>query len=132
MQIFRRDRALVATALLASALLWAFQPRATRGPRSVQDVHRIAGAAGLYFRPDPSEIIGPRAAFVGDRPVTADEAARRRFSDKTLDEWVGKVFVWERPEDGGLLSPEPDKQWGDVYLYGDPALISFLLELHGD
>lgn len=103
-------------------------PQVPRGPRAVRQVARLADSLGLHHR---SDILSGEVAsrlVVSDRPLTYTRANTLHMGDPHHACWRGTVAVCG---EGRVFAHMCDGQhgilWGDVLLYGDPALIRQLI-----
>jgi hypothetical protein len=118
--------------LLAVAALGYMMTRDNRprrvGPASLQEVMRIADAAGLYHRSDEAEGRVTIRLIVSEYPVTFDRANMLHFGDTTHSCWTGTVaaclpwrdYIVYKDDEYGVI-------WGEVFLFGDPQLIRKLI-----
>jgi hypothetical protein len=144
---------LIAAAAAAAALglllcrdLTDSWPGATPGPRDMGEVRRIAESIGLFCRTDARDetvnqkliISAPahtwneaisRKLIISTRPVTFEQAARVHFGRIDNPWWNGTVVAcipgsMHRDQ----LDPEYGILCGEVFLYGDPAVVRQLVE----
>jgi hypothetical protein len=99
------------------------------GPRSLEEVARLAADMGLHYRSD--RLNGELACrlVVSNWPITHERANSVRFGEADHPCWQGTVAVstpWHCF--GRYGDPDHGVVWGEVFLFGDPALIRALVE----
>jgi hypothetical protein len=119
-----------AAALAALALAYAVQRGVQRmpdGPRNLAHVAQIADALGLHYRSDrlDGQVVG--RLIVSDTPIDFDRASALRFGDPEGPCWKGTVAVsFTVQEYREYMLAGNGIAWGEVHLYGDPAIIRML------
>jgi hypothetical protein len=130
--MFRRH--LVALAGLSTAAAVVFTLLCSRsdprspGPQNLEDVAQIAGELGLYQRSDDLSGKVTHRLVVSDLPLTFERASELRFGDPAHPCWRGTVeacIPWKMYQ--SFADPEYGVVWGEIFLFGDPALIRTLL-----
>jgi hypothetical protein len=99
------------------------------GPRTPADVVQVAGTLGLYCRSDAADGRVDGRLVLSDRPLTWERAAYLRWEDPCHPCWAGTVAVDLHPVGLRDAYPPADQPvaWGDLLLFGDPAVIRRLL-----
>ncbi len=97
-------------------------------PRNLQQVARIAASLGLHYRSDIKTGEITIRLIISDRPVSFARANSIQISDPSRPCWHGTVAACG---DGQslpyLVDGEHGVLWGNILLYGDPALIRQLM-----
>jgi hypothetical protein len=97
------------------------------GPKSLQEVTQIASSLGLHHRSDIASGELTIRLIVSARPLTFERANSMHFDNPSHPCWQDTVAV-SAPWRQYLYLAHPDHGvvWGDVFIYGDPALIRTL------
>jgi hypothetical protein len=133
--VLRRDLLAIggcgALALLLLAYSGVWNRDQPPGPRTLQEVAAIAERLGLHHRSDVYSGDIQSRLVVADQPTTFEGVNRGHFGEPDHPCWRGMVAVCT-PCKAYLRYTDPDHGvvWGDVFLYGDPALIRKLIAAH--
>ena len=105
-----------------------FRPRS--GPQTLAELIAIAEARGLYYGSD-QRMDGPIGRLViSETPVTRNRAGRVRINAPLHPCWINTVAVYFPV--GQMMTnydPQCSVIWGNMFVYGDPALIELLTGL---
>jgi hypothetical protein len=131
----QRGKLLRAGGLGAAALLIALaglpghlrRAAEERGPRTFEEVARIAAARSLCCRSDRPGGVHFTRLVVSRTPLSLEETNLLSFGDPTRPCWRGKVAVcYPRRQYLDHLEPGHAAVWGEMLLFGDPAVIEQL------
>jgi hypothetical protein len=101
------------------------------GPRTLDEVTQVADRLGLHYQSDRADGRTDGRLVLSDRPLTWERAGYLRWEDPGHRCWAGTVAVDARAHNLDCPAGEHAAQWGDVVLFGDPALIGRLLAASG-
>jgi hypothetical protein len=94
------------------------------GPRDLEEVGRIAQALGLHCRTDVRDGSYGCRLIVSEEPLSFERANQRQFGEIDHPSWRGTVAACVPPRAyRDYVHPEHGVHWGDVFLFGDPAVI---------
>ena len=131
-----RPAALAAAAALIALVAVLIHERHAAGPpgpRTLEEVVRLAEERSLYWRGDRDDGAFTLRVVVSDAPVTQAQANLLCLGDLRLPCWRGVVAVytpWGHYDEH--LVPGYSAVWGEVVVFGDPALIRRLTGLDPD
>jgi len=97
------------------------------GPKSLHEVGQIASSLGLHHRSDIASGMVTFRLVVSARPLTFERANGMKIGFPAHPCWQDSVAVcypWQKYRH--YTDPDHGVVWGDVFLYGDPALIRTL------
>ncbi len=120
----------VVCALAASALGLAIAHGAhgRHRPATIAEVQQAAEQAGLFYGRARGVVTGLRL-LVARTPVRTEQVLNAELIDLDRPFWIGRVLVLARGKTPFALAlPRPTAQWGDMDLYGDPALVRELMQ----
>jgi len=99
-----------------------------RGPHTLQDAGRIAESLGLFHRSDTAEGVPTCRLIVSETPLTFERAGAIVLREPTHPSLLGTVAVYSGAHAMGMnYDPTCSAIWGDLFVYGDPAVILKLL-----
>jgi hypothetical protein len=119
----------VAATTLLLALCHSLSPgrNAPAGPKSLHEAAQIANALGLHHRSDIFNGEVTCRLIISTTPLTFERANCMHIGDPDHPCWHGTVAVCAAWKDYRYLAdPDHGVVWGEVFLYGDPALIRLL------
>ncbi len=132
--MIRRDWSALLVCGAAAALILVLCSLARRslspqqGPHTVHQFARMADDLGLYHRSDMQSGRVISRLIVSDRPLTYRRANSLRLGDPDHECWNGTVAVTSEGQTlAYLCDGEHGVLWGNMLLYGDPALIRQLM-----
>jgi hypothetical protein len=114
----------VAVAVALLGVLGHRWARPSRGPRTLEEVARLAESLSLEWRSDREDGGISQRLVISEKPLTQARANLLCFGDPTLPCWRGTVAAstpWVVYSDH--LGSGHAVVWGEVLLFGDPALI---------
>ena len=115
-------------AWLVLALASEHRRASPSGPQSIAEVARIADELGLHHRSDPLSGEVRNRLVISDRPASWERVNNVRFGLPEHPCWRGTVAAstpWRCF--ARYCDPDHGVIWGEVFLYGDPALIRKLV-----
>ncbi len=119
--------AVIALALTPYALRRPDPPEPV-GPRTLDQMARIAEKLGLYHRSDIRSGEVSIRLVISDRPLTFERANSLHMGEPEHACWWGTVAACAGGRDYLYLSdPDHGVLWGDIFLFGDPVLIRQLM-----
>lgn len=117
----------VIAALVAGLAVYHYY-RTNAGPQNLEDVVLAAREKGLHWRSEWSESRITHRLILSARPLTPARLARLSSADITDPVWRGSVLVCPSTDvDPNLKVPGRTAVWGEVFLFGDPTMIDYLL-----
>jgi hypothetical protein len=119
-----------AVAVLAVAAgVWprSAEPGRQPGPRTVDEAAAVAEALGLYWATGDHGGVMRHHLVVSEMPLTRERVGNLRINDPTHPCWAGTVELCD-PWRTMMANYDPacSLVWGELFVYGDPHLISRL------
>jgi hypothetical protein len=109
---------------------WLPDPSMRSAPQTLEAAITVADARGLFHNTDQSTGGPIGRLIVSDRQVTRERASYVRMNDPDHVCWVGTVAVYYPAHQ---MVDNYDAQhsvfWGNLFVYGDPAIIEQLTGL---